>query len=288
MSNLTPTQARYLSFIKSYMGGFQVAPAESEIAEALEVAPPSVNRMIRSLEEKGFISREKGVARSIRIIVPLDSIPDWKGKTITRTVYQWGRTSQPKVNSPSVSHGHIYHFKITLADTHPSIWREFETGDVTLCELHEQIQIVMGWTNSHLHQFRIGDEFYTDGRLIDGDDFALDYKGMRISDLVTAHGQKLKFHYEYDFGDSWDHEVVLKRILTVDPKKSYPACTAGAGACPPEDVGGTPGFYNYLEAMSDPSHPEHEDYLENYGPFDPSKFDHQKTTTRMRQRLRMR
>ena len=282
MADFTPTQARYLSFIKAYMEGFGIAPAESEISEALKVSPPSVNQMIRTLEGKGLISRRKGVPRSIEIRVPLESIPKWQGRAITRTVYQWVRStgqkqaSQRAGRAPTVN-GSIYRFRITLRDSQPPIWRELETRDVSLGELHAQIQTSMGWTNSHLHQFFIGDKYYTDGRMLDGDDLAVDYAGIRISDLVTTHGEHLQFEYEYDFGDSWRHDIELKTISDSDAKQTYPRCTSGAGACPPEDVGGIFGFYNFLEAISDP---EHDDFLDWIGPFDPEKFGPKRATIR--------
>jgi len=152
MSEFTPTQGRYLAFIKSYMEGFGLAPAESEMATAMKVSPPSVNQMMRMLEKKGFVRRKPGVARSIEILIPLDSIPNWKGKKITRTVRVWTQMPTPLSSRFSkTENANAYRFKITLEQTNPAIWREIETTNVSLADLHALIQTAMGWANSHMH-----------------------------------------------------------------------------------------------------------------------------------------
>ncbi len=83
--------------------------------------------------------------------------------------------------------------------------------------------------------------------------------------------------YEYDFGDDWQHELLVEKIHPAEKGTHYPICLEGAGACPPEDVGGVPGYAEFLKAMSDPNHPEHQDYRDWIGgPFDSQKFDHKK------------
>lgn len=289
MADFTPTQGKYLSYILAYTEGFGLPPAESEIAQALGVSPPSVNQMMKTLEKKSLICREPGVARSIEILVDPDSIPEW-GKRITRTVKVWMRDEPVKqVAAPAAGRkGSVYQFKIVLRDTSPAIWRRIETRDATLEQLHELIQTAMGWTNSHLHQFEIGGTRYTDARFMteDLDDFgAADYSGMRVSDLVAEHGSKLRIRYEYDFGDSWEHDVVLEKVTDPEPRVRYPRCTAGKRACPPEDVGGAYAYADYVEAITDPQHSEHEYFLEWSGPFDPAEFDAVKATRRMKKGL---
>jgi hypothetical protein len=116
----------------------------------------------------------------------------------------------------------------------------------------------------------------------DLDDFgAIDYSGLRVSDLVAKHGAKLRIGYEYDFGDGWQHEVVLEKVTESEPGIRYPRCIEGARACPTEDVGGVYGFADYVEGITNPSHSEHDDYLEWNGPFDPAEFDAAKATRRM-------
>lgn len=182
----------------------------------------------------------------------------------------------------------VYRFRITLQDTDPGIWRRIETKDVTLGELHELIQTAMGWTNSHLHQFEIAGSRYTDPRFMmdDLDDFgAIDYSGVRISGLISEHGPKLRMGYEYDFGDGWQHEIVLEEVMQSVPGIRYPCCIDGERACPPEDVGGVYGFAHYVEAITNPGHSEHDEFLEWSDPFDPAKFDAAQATRRMRKGL---
>ena len=290
MAEVTPTQGRYLAYIHAYTDGFGLPPAESEIAEAMGVSPPSVNQMMKTLERKGLIRRQSGVPRSIEILVADDAIPKWKGKRITRTVREWTLASPAARHLGQASDGKaaVYRFKIILQDTDPVIWRRIETKDVTLEKLHELIQTAMGWTNSHLHQFEIADARYTDPRFMMGDfdDFgAIDYSGIRIGDLVSKHGSKLRMGYEYDFGDGWQHEVVLEKVTESEPGAKYPRCIDGERACPPEDVGGVYGFADYVEAITNPNHSEYGELLEWNGPFDPAQFDAAKATRRMKKGL---
>lgn len=290
MAEVTATQGRYLAYIHAYIAGFGLPPAESEIAKGLNVSPPSVNQMMKSLEKKGLIRRQPGVPRSIEILVADDAIPKWKGKRIKRTVRVWTYVG-PAVRHPqqaSDDKAAVYRIKITLQDTDPVIWRRIETKDVTLEKLHEVIQTAMGWTNSHLHQFEIAGTRYMHPRFMMGDfdDMgAIDYSGIRISDLVSQHGSKLRMGYEYDFGDGWQHAVVLEKVTESETGAKYPRCIDGARACPPEDVGGVYGFADYVAAITNPHHSEHDELLEWNGPFDPAQFDAAKATQRMKKGL---
>jgi DNA-binding Lrp family transcriptional regulator len=290
MTEVTATQGRYLAYIHAYMHGFGLPPAESEIAEAMGVSPPSVNQMMKTLERKGLIRRQAGVPRSIEILVADDAIPKWKGKRITRTVMEWTLASPaaPRLGQASDSKTAVYRFKIILQDSDPVIWRRIETNDVTLEKLHELIQTAMGWTNSHLHQFEIAGARYTNPRLMIGDfdNFgAIDYSGIRIGDLVSRRGSKLRMGYEYDFGDSWQHEVVLEKVTQSEPGAQYPRCIDGERACPPEDVGGVYGFADYVEALTNRNQSEYGELLEWNGPFDPAQFDAARATRRMKKGL---
>jgi hypothetical protein len=290
MAEMTPTQGRYLAYIHLYTEGCGLPPAESEIAKAIGVSPPSVHQMMKTLERKGFIRRQPGVPRSIEILVSPDTLPRWKGKRIMRTAREWTLAGPATRRFAGTGGGKaaVYRFRIVLQDSTPAIWRRFETTDVTLEQLHALIQTAMGWTNSHLHQFEIAGRRYTHPRFLmdDLDDFgAIAYRGKRVSDLVSEFGDKLKMSYEYDFGDGWRHEVTLEEVTQAEPKIRYPRCLDGERACPPEDVGGVYGFADFVEAITDPNHREHNQYLEWYGPFDPTKFDAAKATRRMREGL---
>ena len=169
----------------------------------------------------------------------------------------------------------IFQFKVTLDDSKPPIWRRILVrSDITLGELHNVIQaVMMGWADYHLHQFIVGETYYGEPHP-DYEGFVemRDESRVHLNQIVT--GEKFKFRYEYDFGDSWLHNLLVEKILPPEPGQPYPVCIKGKRACPPEDVGGIWGYYMFLEAIQDPDHPEHEDYLEWVGgEFDPEAFD---------------
>ena len=179
--------------------------------------------------------------------------------------------------------GAIYQFKVTLKASHPPIWRRIQVPDCTLGELHQVLQVVMGWNDSHLHQFIIRGEYYGP---LDPEDMEWgmekrDEEEISISQVAKT-GQKVRFTYEYDFGDGWQHEIVLEKTLEPEPKVKYPRCIEGKRACPPEDCGGPWGYSDYLAAIADPMHEQHEEMLEWRGPFDPEAFDAKKATKEMR------
>ncbi len=183
----------------------------------------------------------------------------------------------------------VYQFKITLKDTHPPVWRRIQVKDCTLDKLHEHIQTAMGWTNSHLHDFKIGGKDYGDPLLLDENFVEFDYQdstSTKLSDLLPRTGKRFRFEYQYDFGDGWRHEVLFEGCVRAEQGSRYPVCVEGAGACPPEDVGGTWGYEEFLAAMADPGHERHEEFSQWVGgTFDSEAFDAAKATKRMRRGL---
>lgn len=168
----------------------------------------------------------------------------------------------------------IIQLKITIEGIQPPIWRRFLVSEnTTLLKLHDVVQEVMGWTNSHLHMFRIDGICFMDPRQDpDGDLESRAEDGVKLKDFVNAPGRAIE--YEYDFGDSWNHTIEVEQISAVEKRFSHPRCLAGARACPPEDVGGIGGYQNFLEAIADPAHEEHAEYLAWVGGFfDPEAFD---------------
>ncbi len=169
----------------------------------------------------------------------------------------------------------LYQFKITLLESNPPIWRRIQVQDCTLDKLHEHIQTAMGWTNSHLHQFDIKGERYGDPELLDDgfEDFeCVDSTDTMVSDILPKTGKRFAFKYEYDFGDGWEHEVLYEGSPPLEKGKKYPLCLEGERACPPEDVGGVWGYAEYLEALADPKHERHDEFMEWSGPFDPDEL----------------
>jgi hypothetical protein len=162
-----------------------------------------------------------------------------------------------------------YTLSIALDYIEPAVWRLIRIpGDCYLARLHLAIQGAMGWTNTHLHMFVAGDgTIFSDGRpRVSG---ARDEAAVAIREVLPAVGDTLA--YIYDFGDRWRHTIEVEAID--DQIVSEVVCVNGARACPPEDVGGPPGYVEYLEAIFSPVHPEH-DRMKGWFPnFDPSRFD---------------
>ena len=168
----------------------------------------------------------------------------------------------------------IYQIKVTLKDSKPPVWRRLlVSSDVTLAQLHEIIQAAMGWWGYHLHQFIVGMSYYGEPHPDFGDWVDMQDERKFKLNQIAPHASS-RFIYEYDFGDSWEHVVLVEKVLPPEPGQPYPLCIKGRRACPPEDVGGVWGYAPFLDAIQNPEHPEHEDYVEWGGEdFDPKAFD---------------
>jgi len=165
----------------------------------------------------------------------------------------------------------IYRIKVTLRHVKPPIWRRIEVpADIKLGRLHDALQIAMGWTDSHLHGFRKGRDAYG----VPDPDFPIGMKNERNVRLNSLAGEGDAIAYDYDFGDGWEHELRIEKVLPAESGVHYPRCIKGKRACPPEDCGGPWGYGNLLEAIGDPTHEEHEELQEWLGEdFDPEFFD---------------
>jgi hypothetical protein len=168
----------------------------------------------------------------------------------------------------------IAQLKVTLLDADPAVWRRLLVpATIRLDRLDRVIQAAMGWTNSHLHMFIHPTGHYG---APDPDLPLHDERKATLNDLAVRDGDA--FGYEYDLGDSWDHEVLLEKLVPAEPGGRYPVCLDGAGACPPEDCGGTGGYEELIDTLADPNHPDHQDMLRWLGvekgvDFDPARFD---------------
>lgn len=174
---------------------------------------------------------------------------------------------------PKVATASIFQLKVALGEIKPPIWRRLLVpGNISLLQLHEIIQVAMDWTNSHLHQFVQGNTFYG----IPDDEFedahpVRDERDYVLAKVLERKGRKIV--YEYDMGDCWQHLVEVEEIHSPKGWQSNARCLDGARHCPPEDVGSTPGYENFLAAIRDPKHPEHEEMLEWCGGnFNPEAF----------------
>lgn len=213
-----------------------------------------------------------------------------------KTVWSWVRMPEPEPKRSEVAGAGgtrptapMTQFKVTLGDSKPPIWRRIQVGDCTLDRLHEHIQTAMGWTNSHMHHFRIEGKHYGDPRLLAETFGELNYADStttKLSDILPEDGRRFGFEYEYDFGDGWQHEILFEGRHPADPGKRYPLCLEGARACPPEDVGGVWGYADFLEAIGDPKNEAHRELKEWIGrKFDPEAFNPVAATRRMKQGL---
>lgn len=176
----------------------------------------------------------------------------------------------------------VHQFRITLLEVEPTVWRRIQVPvGYTFWDLHVAIQDSMGWLDSHLHIFRIkrprGRKVWEIGIPVELMEDVLPGWRNDVSDYFTEPGASAL--YEYDFGDGWQHEILLEGVLLAEPGVSYPRCLDGERACPPEDCGGPHGYEELLKVISDLEHEERDEYLiwlagqapGNY-PFDPERF----------------
>lgn len=182
----------------------------------------------------------------------------------------------------------IYQFKIALKYSDPLIWRRIQVPvDYTFWAFHCAIQDAMGWDGGHLHGFRFINKknnyrSINIGLPLPDDDVEyldrlIDERTAMIADYFGKISKQCV--YEYDFGDGWEHAILLEKIILAGPKEKYPKIIAGANACPPEDCGGIGGYYNLLKILKDPKNPEYEEIREWLGlensddNFDPNIFN---------------
>ena len=175
------------------------------------------------------------------------------------------KTPTPKKTAPAG----VISLKVTLRHIKPPVWRRILVkGGMNLGDLHTAIQISMGWMDSHLHAFDIDGEQYGDRTTTDD---VGDERRMTLNGLVKSGVSR--FTYTYDFGDDWEHDILIEKAPPAHSAKAFPACVAGKRACPPEDCGGIGGYENLLEILADPTNPEREEQLEWIGgSFDPEDF----------------
>jgi hypothetical protein len=189
-----------------------------------------------------------------------------------------GRTRKRPARVP-VRPSLVHQFLIVLSNTEPLVWRRIQVPeDYSFWDLHVAIQDAMGWLDYHLHEFTVAD--VEKGRVIrlgiPDEDFpderpCIPDWEVLVSDYFRDGSPAL---YRYDFGDGWHHAVIDEGIADAEPALGYPRCLGGANARPPEDCGGTTGFEQFKRAISDPDHPEHEEYLVWVGGhYDPEAFD---------------
>ena len=146
--------------------------------------------------------------------------------------------------------------KIDLCNSRPLIWRRVVvSAKISFARLHKVIQFAMGWEDCHLHQFAAGDVEYGPANAELGLK-VLDERRYKLADIGLTPGSG--FFYQYDFGDNWEHNIRIERVLPPDSSLKHSICVAGENACPPEDCGGIHAYYELLGALTNPQHEEHE------------------------------
>lgn len=275
----------------------QVLPqvAERTVVAALPAVPPKLRKKVLKKDTEFTVaevaSMTMGVADSLLDAEPIQQLTLLMvAKSLMASLQEHivGSEAAVRVNATKAT-GRLLQFKITLKESQPPVWRHIQVKDCTLDKLHEHIQTAMGWTNSHLHHFRVGKHLYGDPDLMQENFDDMDYRDSTttmVSDILPKSGKRFRFQYEYDFGDSWHHEVLFEGEIPPEAGKQYPLCVEGERACPPEDVGGVWGYQEFVEAMADPGHERHDELREWVGgKFDTEAFNAKKATKAMRKGL---
>jgi hypothetical protein len=251
----TRKQGQYLAFIYNYTVTHGEPPAVADFQRYFGTSRAAVHQMIGRLARKDLVARDPDDPRSIRVLVSPEDLP---------------RLEDPEGQAALSPGPPIYQLKITLMYIDPPIWRRVHVlAHASLARLHRTIQIAMGWWDYHLHEFVIGEDHYG----VPHPEYPFEMKDERHAWLSQVAEPGARFFYLYDFGDGWRHLIEVEQALKREPGQRYPVCLDGRRAAPPEDVGGPPGYEDYLEALADPEHPEHERYLQWRGESDPEAFD---------------
>lgn len=159
----------------------------------------------------------------------------------------------------------IVRLRIELADISPRIWRRVEVPlDLTLKHLHDVIQAAMGWQDYHLYAFHVGDTTYGEPTTSAFDDFRVQSARQARLRALLERGVE-RFTYLYDFGDDWEHRITVEAVEEGAPGVAYPRFVDGARRGPPEDVGGPPGYAEFLRAATNPRHRRHKEVIAWYG-----------------------
>ena len=245
MADFTPTQGRYLAYIHAYTNLHGFPPAESEIAAAICVSPPSVNQMVKTLEKRGLIERQPGTPRSLRVLIPDDEIPSWNNnKTTSPASGKSRKRSAPPSAAPPAN---LYVFAVFLvggpvdkkfANKECSRFIEIR-GDQTLHQFHQAIFAAFERADEHLYEFQLGKRPFDP----EGPNYGIpdphspkeaekDARATKVDDL------DLKLHrvfgYLFDFGDEWFHQVQVEKIEQAIPTVTYPRVIRRVGKSPPQ------------------------------------------------------
>ncbi len=244
MASFTPTQGRYLAFIHAYTARHGYPPAESEIAAAMCVSPPSVNLMVKTLEKKGLLERQPGKPRALRVLIPEDEIPLWNNRKRAG-----GGPAHPDKAAIRTAATPVSLYVISVFLKGGPITEKFakkETsrvieirGDQTLEQLHHAIFQAYDRWDEHLYEFQLGKRPHDPG----GPNYGVPDSSQRKKNFGDAGTKKLDeleltqhrvFGYWFDFGDDWYHQCQVERIEQAIPTVTYPRVTKRVGKSPPQ------------------------------------------------------
>jgi hypothetical protein len=248
MANFTHVQGRYLAFIHAYTGLHGYPPAESEIAAALCVSPPSVNQMVKMLEKKGLILRQPGQPRSLRVLVPEDEIPPWGSRKPEKDRSRSGNAPSRVVIAPASPPAKLYVLTVFLAGgpigkkfANKEISRVIEIrGDQTLGDLHHAIFKAYDRSDEHPYEFQFGKRPFDPAGPNYGSSSPRPKQNSKSGDARTTKLDDLHlephraFGYWFDFGDNWFHRLQLERIEQAIPTVTYPRVIKRVGKSPPQ------------------------------------------------------
>lgn len=218
-----------------------------------------------------------GLAGTFTSLCQARVVPAREGVHLLRCGRRYGLPVSTRTSTTAAGTRSVHRLKVTLG-TSPPVWRRLAVpSGTTLEQLHHVLQVAMGWEDCHLHQFVVGSARYgpRDGFLDDG--WGTPPKNEATAKLSRVASAGTSFGYEYDFGDGWQHQIVVEKVDEVvagGTGTDGPVCLSGRRACPPEDCGGVWGYEHLLEVLAHPEHEEHEDMLEWVGgDHDPERFD---------------
>lgn len=212
------------------------------------------------------LSCDRDVRRVVDALASLKAVQGGEGGWELTTV---GRKAVARQRGEPLPGDPVLQLRIELAEVEePAVWRRvLVPAAARLDQLHALIQAAMGWQNCHMHEFTV------DGVQYGRPHSELGFRDERAVVVGAVAKESGSFMYTYDFGDSWEHRVTVERVLHAEADRSYPVCTEGAGACPPEDCGGSWGYEEFKQALADPAHEEHDSMVEWLGLDTAAAFD---------------
>ena len=242
-----------------------------------------LGKHVRYKGEEGHVVEGHAGAQA-SVVVSIRMISDVPRRDVTVPESQWEELELLDwQETPPVAE--IARLKVTLKGIRPPIWRRLEVPvEMSLARLSDVILAAFGWTNSHMHEFAVGQRRIG---MPDADDWQPPARPPAAAlfgrppledeatiDLAAVLVSRLRrLTYTYDFGDNWQHLVQVEEFQHRAASRVYPRCTAGRRSAPPEDCGGVCGYEHLLAVLADHGHEEHAELRAWCPSFDPQEFD---------------